>query len=159
MAIRFRLKGIVLRVAVFLAALLIGITAYLYLARANPAVYRHMTKGNPVKEPEFTIFNPFRHRLPERTAEAFLEELKEGRCREVVDVLLLRRNYKEDVCEKERRSPLLAWELTNRSDNGANVRMYYLAHRRTYQGYQGQLWITVENRGGQWQVVNYECFY
>ena len=159
MAIGFRLKGIVFRVAVFSAALLIGIMAYLYLARANPAVYRHTMKGNPVKEPEFTIFNPFRDRLPERAAEAFLEKLKEGRCREAYDVPLLTRDYKEEVCEKESKSPLVAWRLENRSDDGANVRMYYLAHRKTYQGYQGQLWITVANRGGQWQVVNYQCFY
>ena len=158
MAIGIRLKGRVLRVAVFFAALLTGITVYLYLARANPAVYRHMMNGNPVKEPEFTIFNPFRDRRPERVAEAFLEKLKEGRCREAVDVPLLTRDYKEEVCEKENKSPLLSWQFKNRSD-GAKVRMYYLAHRKTYQDYQGQLWIIVENRGGEWQVVNYECFY
>ncbi|HEX5873574.1 MAG TPA: hypothetical protein VFY60_02940 [Pyrinomonadaceae bacterium] len=97
--------------AVFLGALLLGIMAYLYFARADPAVYRHTMKGNPVNEPEFTIFNPFRDRLPERTAEAFLEKLKEGRCPEALDVPLLPRDYKEDVCERERRLPLLAWRL------------------------------------------------
>lgn len=159
MRINLRLKGVVLRVLVFAGALLVGITAYLYFSRSDPIVYRYGIKGNPVNEPEFTIFNPFRDRSPESTAAAFLEQMRAGNCPEAVAVLSQTPDYNQELCEKESDSPLTGWRLKNRSDDAAKVRMYYRAHRKNYQGYQGQLWVTVERRGSNWQVSKYECFY
>lgn len=160
MLVRVNLKKAVLRVLVFLAALLVGITAYLYVSRSNPVVYRYMLRGDPVNEPEFTIFNPFRDRSPERTAEAFLEQMRSGKCTDAVAVLSHAADYNEEMCERESRLPLVAWRLENRSGDAAKVRMYYEVHRKTYPpAYRGQLWITVERRGADWQVSRYECFY
>lgn len=53
----------------------------------------------------------------------------------------------------------MGWKLTNRTDSSDATRMYYRAQRKSYDGYQGQLWVTVEKHGGDWQVTRYECFY
>ena len=37
--------------------------------------------------------------------------------------------------------------------------MYYKVNRKTYDGYQGQLWVTLEKHGENWQVTQYESFY
>ena len=120
-----------------------------------------MLKGDRVGEPEFTIFNPFRDRSPERTAEAFLEQMRSGTCTEAVTGLNNTPEYNEELCGRESNYPLVAWRLENRSgDAAAKVRMYFRAHRKTYRaGYRGQLWLTVERRGGDWQVSEYECWY
>lgn len=152
-------KGVALKVLIFAAALMLGIATYLYSVRSTPVLYRHILKGNPVKEPDFTIFNPFRDRSPERSAEAFLELMKASQCEQAMSVLPDTPEYRQEICEREKESPLMSWQLTNRNDEPQKVRMYYWVKRQTYSGYQGQLWITVEKGGEQWQVTRYESWY
>ena len=152
-------KGVAVKLLVFSLALLIGIAAYLYSMRSRSVLYRIGERGDPVKEPAFSLFNPFRDRAPERSAEAFLTLLMQGQCAQATSVLPATPEDHQERCEREANSPLMAWQLTNRSDNSQAIRMSYRAQRRSYDGYQGQLWITVEKRGGDWQVTKYECFY
>ena len=160
MPIRFSLKTAVLKVLVFVAALMVGITAHLYASRSNPVLYRYLLQGDPVGEPEFAIFNPFRDRSPERTAEAFLEHLRAGNCAEVITGLNNTPDYNQEICGRESNYPLVAWRLENRTGDAARVRMYYEVQRKTYRpAFQGQLWVTVERRGGNWQVSQYESWY
>ena len=153
------MRSIVLTVLVFFIALVTGIVAYSYSMRSSSVLYRFSEKGDPVKEPAFSIFNPFRDRGPENRAEFFLTLLKEGKCEEATAILSFTPERRQEVCGREANSPLLAWKLTNRTDNSDTTRMYYRAHRKNYHGYQGQLWVTVEKRGSDWQVAKYECFY
>ena len=153
------MRGIVITVLVFFIALVTGIVAYSYSMRSSSVLYSFNEKGDPVKEPVFSIFNPFRDRGPENRAESFLNLLKEGKCEEATAVLSFTPEYRQELCGREANSPLLAWKLTNRTDNSGTTRMYYRAQRKNYDGYQGQLWVTVERRGSDWQVTKYECFY
>ncbi len=153
------MRRIILMLLVLLIALVIGVVAYSYSVRSMSVLYRFNEKGNPLKEPAFAIFNPFRDRAPESHAEAFLNLLKEGKCEEATAVLSFTPEYRQELCGREANSPLLAWKLTNRTDNSDTTRMYYRARRKNYDGYQGQLWVTVEKRGNDWQVTKYECFY
>lgn len=153
------MRGLVVPVLVFFIASVAGIVAYSYSMRASPVLYRFSEKGDPVKEPVFSIFNPFRDREPENRAESFLTLLKDGKCEEATAILTFTPERRQEVCNQEANSPLLGWKLTNRTDNYDTTRMYYRARRKHYDGYQGQVWITVEKHGSYWQITKYECFY
>ena len=148
-----------LKVGVLIVVLVLALAAYLYYQRSRSELYRYVEAGNPVKEPAFSIFNPFRDRSPERNAEAFLEVIKAGECERTMLALPDTPEHREEVCEREKASPLVSWRLTNRSDESQKSKMYYRVKRNGYDGYQGQLWVTVEKHGPDWQVTQYECFY
>jgi hypothetical protein len=152
-------RKVAIKVLIVFTVLLIVVAVYLYSVRETPVVYRHVERGGPVDEPAFAIFNPFRNRGPERQAEAFLRLLKEGHCEQALSVLPVKQEYLQELCQREAKSPLLGWRLTNRSDEGNKVRMYYWVKRKGYNGYQGQLWINLEKRGEDWRATEYECFY
>lgn len=67
------IKLLVLASLVTLSAL-----ASLFVLQSRPVVYRYYEAGNPIKEPAFVIFNPFRDRRPEKSAAEFLQRLKWG---------------------------------------------------------------------------------
>lgn len=148
-----------LKVLALAVMLLLGLAAYLYYQRSRSVLYRYVEAGNPVKEPAFAIFNPFRDRSSEHGAEAFLEFMRAGQCERAMSALPDAVEIRQDICERELRSPLVAWQLKNRADEPEKVRLYYRAQRQSDDGYQGQLWITLEQHGGDWQVKRYECFY
>ncbi len=150
---------VVLKVLVFAVVLVLGLTAYLYYQRSRSVLYRYVEAGNPVQEPAFAIFNPFRDRSPEHSAEAFLEVIKAGQCERAMSALPNMPEYRQDICEREKGSPLMSWRLKNRTDEPQKVRMYYRVNRKTDDGYQGQLWVTLEKQSEEWQVKQYECFY
>lgn len=150
---------VALKVSVLAVALLLGIAAYLYYQRSRAVLYRYIEVGDPVKEPAFSIFNPFRDRSPEHSAEVFLEVIKAGQCGRAMSALPDTPEHRQEVCEREKASPLMSWRITNRSDESQKSRMYYRVKRSTYDGYQGQMWVTLEKHGNDWQVTRYECFY
>jgi hypothetical protein len=148
------LKGLV-----FVVVLLLALVAYLYYQSSRSVLYRYVETGNPVKEPAFAIFNPFRDHSPERSAETFLGIIKDGQCEQAMSAVPGTLEHRQETCEHEKESPLMAWRLANRTDQPERVRMYYRVNRKTYDGYQGQLWVTLEKHGENWQVMQYECFY
>jgi hypothetical protein len=152
-------RGVALKVLVFATALVLGIAAYLYYARSTPVLYSYVEAGDPTKEAAFTIFNPFRDRKPEGSAETFLVQLKAGECERTMAALSHTAQYIQDTCEREERYPLASWRLKNRTDELHKIKMYYQVERKNYNGLQGQVWITVEKHGEQWQVTRYEGIY
>jgi len=150
---------VALKVLVFAVVIVLGLAAYLYYQRSRSVLYRYLEAGNPVKEPAFAIFNPFRDRSPEESAEAFLEVIKAGQCEQAMSGVPGALQHRQETCEREKDSPLIAWRLANRTDRPEKVKMYYRVNRKTYDGYQGQLWVTLEKHGENWQVMQYECFY
>lgn len=83
----------------------------------------------------FTVPNPIRNRAPEKTAAAFLEELRAGRCPEIVA---------RAACERERELRVLSWSLVNRNDHGRTSKIQYRVSRR---GYRANTW------GNAWLIV------
>ena len=116
-------------------------------------------KSDPFGEPERAFFNPFRNRKPEDAAAAFLALVKAGRCDEAMKTLsATTTTHQEYLCAKELEHPFESAKLKNRHDEGDKVRLFYW-HWRTDIGGPGRLWMTVENRGGDWNVIDYECIY
>ena len=140
-----------------LVVLVAMLAAFVYSKRSKPVLYSYVEKGNPVKEPVFAVFNPFRDRSPERSAEAFLENMKLGLCER--EMVFVSPQHNQEVCEREKDSPLSAWRMVNRSDQDETVRMYYEVSRKTSDGYQGQLWVSLARQGADWKVTRYDCSY
>jgi hypothetical protein len=156
---RYNQGGIALKLLMFVATLMLGIVVYLFVMHSHSVLYRYFEAGNPTKEPAFVIFNPFRGRQPERSAESFLRRLKDGDCQRAMSELSHQLQYQQETCEHEKTNPLTSWRLRNRTDEPQSVRMYYLVERKNYNGLEGQIWITVEKHGEQWQVTRYDRSY
>ena len=150
---------VVLKLLIVAATLMLGIAAYLFVMQSRSVLYRYFEAGNPTKEPAFAIFNPFRDRQPERSAEGFLQRLNVGDCESAMSGLAQELQYQKDTCEHEKTNPLTSWRIRNRTDEPQSVRMYYQVGRQKYPDLKGQVWITVEKRGDQWQVTRYDRSY
>jgi hypothetical protein len=152
------------KVLIILAAVLLlaaaAFTTFAFVRRGSPVWLRIEDQGDMVGTPMVLILNPFRDRGAENSAAEFLEQLKLGRCPQVVESLYANSpDYRQYVCGKEASNRLQSWSLADRTETGSTVRLYYWNARRTYDGEEGQLWVTVEKRDAQWRVVNYECWY
>lgn len=141
------------------AAVLILSIVILFIMQSDSVLYRYVEVGDPTKEPAFAIFNPFRDRQPEKSAEDFLLRLKHGDCQSAMSELVHRLQYQQDTCEHEKSKTLTTWRLRNRTDEHQSVRMYYLVGRQTYRDLRGQVWVTVEKRGNRWHVIRYDRSY
>jgi hypothetical protein len=146
--------AVVLKLLIVTATLILGIVAYLFLMQTRSVLYRYFEAGSATKEPAFVIFNPFRDRHPERVAEVFLGRMKEGECKSLMAGFKNEPQYLQDICERENTNRLTSWRLRNRTDEAQSVKMYYQVDGQNYS--DGQLWLTVEKRGDQWQVTRYD---
>ena len=145
-------------VLVVMAIVFIGILIALYSMRSRSVLFSNGAKADTFGEPSISIFNPFRNRSPERSAEMFLEALKARQCDQVIALLPMDEEYRRYVCGKESEHPLDSWTLKNRLDELEKVKLFYW-HWRTDSDTHDRLWITVEKRDEQWHVTNYECIY
>ena len=146
-------------VLLFITVVVVVIIISLYLMRSKSVIYRLVESGSPGGHPAVTVFNPFRDRQPEKCAAAFLESIKAGRCKRLMDELAVDAEYRKYICKQEGTNALMMWNLMGREDNPRKVKLYYLVGRRHYANAEGQLWLTVEEHDSQWQVTKYECWY
>lgn len=149
----------IIKMLVVVATLFGFILVVLFLTRSRSILYRSSdASADPLGEPGFSIFNPFRDHSPEHTAQTFLEGLKSGQCERVMASLAIDPPHADYICSKETEHHLEKWQLKNRWDEPGRVKMFYW-HSRADADYHDRLWVTVEKHSEQWQVVNYECTY
>jgi hypothetical protein len=105
----------------------------LYLFRSGPILFRRADKGNLLSEASFAIFNPIRDRSPERCAETFLEQLRQGECDRAVAELP---EDQRRMCYWELMETLAAWRLTDRHEtpNAVRLSFWYTAQDTKYDG-------------------------
>ena len=74
-----------------------------------------------------TILNPFRSRLPEQRADAFMHAASNAECTPDLSISL---------CDFVRRRPLPAgaWQLVNRRDSTADIRLFYRLNTKRQEG-------------------------
>ena len=147
------------RIVSVLVVLVAMLAAYGYSKRSQPVLFSYVEKGDPVREPVFAIFNPFRDRSPERSAEGFLENIKAGQCDCELAGIVNSPEHNQEVCKREKQSPLSGWRMMNRTDQDDTIRMYYEVRRKTYDGIHGQLWVSLARQGADWKVTRYDCSY
>lgn len=149
------------KLLVVLLVVSFGIVGCLFAMRSRSVLYRYFLVGNPSKEPEFAIFNPFRDRQPETSAAEFLTSLQNGDCKSVMRELSqsYSAEYQQTTCEKDQTNGLLSWKLTNRTDEIAKVSLYYRVWRKGSSGVHGNVWLTLDKAAGDWRVTRYDRAY
>lgn len=140
--------------------LIIGGLTGLVLSRiSSPTLFSFTLGGDPISEPQFVVFNPLYDHRPKEVADNFLQSMKNNKCAELLSALRLPKNKQEDICSREEKYPLVSWSLHNWTGDATNARLYYRVWRDNSVDTFGQLWITLENKAGQWRVVDYESWY
>jgi hypothetical protein len=125
-------KGVLSMLIIVVA---LGSGLLLYSSRTNRVVlFSHGTPEVPQGR-MFTIFNPFRNRDSEHTAERLIDDLKTGRCDQVVRDIDGSRNHDFRVCDVMNRTKeyALIWRQDGES---ARVLVYAVPEKRA------RLWIT-----------------
>ena len=156
--IRVTRKAHLLRAIALVGVMVVSGAAVLYVIRSRSVLYRFVESGDPAHEPGFSIFNPFRDRVPEKCGESFLRLMQAGKCEDAVSSMPVEGEHRLYICEKEREHPLMSWRLKNRTDQAAIVRMFYW-HWSIAAKRHGRLWVTVAKTDEGWRVVDYERHY
>src|SRR5262245_8968897 len=110
-------RGWMYGVLLFITVVVVVIIISLYLMRSKSVIYRLVESGSPGGHPAVTVFNPFRDRQPEKCAAAFLESIKAGRCKQLMDELAVDAEYRKYICKQEGTNALMMWNLKGREDN------------------------------------------
>lgn len=127
----------------------------LYLIR-RPVFLRGPSFGSHRGEPGFVLFNPFRDKEPEKSADQFLTGLKAGKCSEVVINLPAERQ--QHICEKQEEYPLKSWELKNREDKTEKITLYY-RHVSGNTNIPEHLWLDARLLAGKWEITDMGIVY
>jgi hypothetical protein len=147
------------KILIAVVVVMIGLTAYLFITRSDPVVYRHVDSaaGN---YSAFVILNPFRDREPERQADIVLQGLKARDCRQALSLQTLEITRVDYLCEKETKYPVETWSLMDRKDDSGKAALIYTVKR---SGSDGKISsslasIGVENNGA-WRPTRYDASY
>jgi len=138
------------------ALLLIAGVIYLHYSPSVLLKYQDPSAVDP-SDCLWVLFNPFRDRQPELSADAFLKQLK----KEKFDEAFARfpEHTKASFCSKEREFKLINWTLVDRKDEGVKTVLHFEVYRSD-QGPNawGNVWVTVEKQD-VWRVTSFESWY
>lgn len=147
-----RLKMIV----VFFGILLVSIYVALFLS--PPVLWALVEPGDPIGEPVFVLMNPLRDKNPETKAEELLKMLRDRKCVELIGTF-----ESNIVCTSEFDYQIRDWVLSNRVDREGLIKLYFRVTRvgtaTDLETSTGNFWFELENKGGEWIVVNATTYY
>lgn len=102
--------------------------------------------------------NPFRNRAPERVAERFLTQLRDGN--RAVLVAVVDKEDRARILARETEHPLVRWRLGNRRNEDDGVWLLFMARRGNgYSGGEVPVAMTVRGMKDDGQVVEYSAMY
>jgi predicted SnoaL-like aldol condensation-catalyzing enzyme len=156
-----------LGIAVGFASLLVAIfLGYLYWLGNQPPVLSRSEKRDPLtKIPISITMNPLRDRTVERTANAFVAEMRDGNCRKVLADWEkdYRKKRADFLCDSERQHPLISWNLVEWEDAPPLVILHYKGQRYSSPAqdstYKDLFSVTEEKKDAGWVVTKYDSFY
>jgi len=144
-------KKRILTLGISLASVLV----ILYLIR-RPVFLRAPSFYSVLGQPGFVLFNPFRDKEPEKSADGFLNGLKVGDCFGVVKNLPA--EQQSHICEKQKQYPLKAWRLKDRDDiDQKTVLFYWHFSGDSYE--PERLWLDSQLRDGKWEITDMRIVY
>ena len=135
---------------------LIGIALIsLYAVIQSPVLLRIPDFHSARRHPKILILNPFRNREPEIAADAFLSQVKDGKCFEATSFLGQERSA--EICENQSRFPLLSWALIDLDiERGAYVFTYAHRSRNAYEDEEMKVWV---RKNDNWNVFGFTIVY
>lgn len=145
---------------ILLLAIFVVFGLFLYF---TPSAVLYRYKSSTAVDPAdglMVIFNPFRGRHPENTANLFLNSLKDGKCYETLAEIPLESESKVHICEKESEYPMKNWHLVDSIEEGDQTILHFNAVRKAENSeYYSNTWITLIKHQDKWQVVEFSSWY
>jgi predicted SnoaL-like aldol condensation-catalyzing enzyme len=156
-----------LAIALGSAALLVLVfVGYLYWLSNQPPVLARSEERDPLTQMPISItMNPFRDRTVERTANRFISEMRDGKCRRLLAQWErdYRRKRAEFLCTSESQHPLISWNLVEWEDDPPLVILHFKGERYNSPTqdttYKDLFSVTEEKKDSGWVVTKYDSFY
>ena len=155
--------GIALGSGGLLVAIFLG---YLYWLSNQPPVLARSAERDPLTNMPLSItMNPLRDRTVERAAGAFISQMRDGNCRNLLTAWEkdYRRKRAAFICTSETQHPLISWTLVEWEDAPPLIILHYKGERYSSPAqdatYKDLFSVTLENREGPWTVTKYDAFY
>ncbi|MFZ3343388.1 MAG: hypothetical protein WA213_21095 [Terriglobales bacterium] len=146
--------------------LLVVFLGYLnWLSNQGPVLSRSEEHDPLTNMPISITMNPLRDRTIERTAIAFVEQMRDGNCRQLLAAWEkdYRRKRAQFICDSETQHPLISWKIAQWEDAPPLVILYYKGTRYSTPAqnakYEDLFSITEERQDGGWVVTKYDSFY
>lgn len=139
-----------------------------YLAWLNnqgPVLSKSLDRDTLTGIPNSIELNPLRDRTSEKAAASFIRAMKDGKCTEELAEWEhdYRRKYAALICDSEAKHPLIGWQLVDWDDQPPLRILQYRGKRLNAPGdsttYTGILSVTLEKKGGAWDVTKYDALY
>jgi hypothetical protein len=137
----------------------------IWLNNQGPVLARSEDRDPLSGTPNTISLNPLRDRNSERVAAQYLDAMRDGRCQEQLAQWEkdYRKKYARFICDSETQHPLLSWKLVDWEDAPPLRILHYRGRRRsniTQAGTYRELFsVTLENKGGAWEVTKYDAMY
>ena len=154
-------------IAIGSACLLVGIfLGYLnWLSNQGPVLARSEERDPLTQMPLSITMNPLRDRTIERTANAFISQMRDGNCRQLL--VAWERDYRKKradfICLSETQHPLISWNLVEWEDAPPLVILHYKGERYSSAAhdatYKDLFSVTEEKKDAGWSVTKYDAFY
>ena len=156
-----------LGIAVAFASLLIAVFLgyLLWLSNQPPVLSRSEERDPLTKMPLSITMNPLRDRTVERTANAFVAQMRDGDCLKVLSDWEkdYRKKRADFLCDSERQHPLIAWNLMEWEDAPPLIILHYKGQRYSSPAqdstYKDLFSVTEEKKDVGWVVTKYDSFY
>ena len=153
-----RFSRIHIAIAIGTAGLLVLVfLGYLnWLSYQGPVLSRSEERDPLTRIPLSITMNPLRDRTIERTANAFIVQMRDGDCRRVLAAWEqdYRKKRARFLCDSETQHPLIRWNLVEWEDAPPHVILYYKGERYTSASqeatYKDLFSVTREKRDGAW---------
>ena len=155
--------GIAAGIALLIVAVFLG---YLMWLSTQPPVLSRSEERDPLtKMPVSITMNPLRDRTIERIANAFVTQLHDGQCRELLAEWEkdYRRKRADFICESEIQHTLISWNLVEWEDVPPLVILHFKGLRYSTPSrdstYKDLFSVTEEKKDTGWVVTKYDAFY
>jgi len=154
-------------IAVGSAALLVAIfLGYLnWLSNQGPVLTRSEERDPLTHMPLSITMNPLRDRTIENTAGAFMKQMRDGNCRQLLGAWEkdYRKKRADFICASETQHPLISWNLVEWEDAPPLVILHYKGERYSTTAqdatYKDLFSVTEEKKENGWVVTKYDSFY
>src|SRR5580658_4862355 len=147
--------------------IVLAFLGYLYWLSSQPPVLSRSAERDPLTQMPISItMNPFRDRTIERTANAFIAEMRDGNCRKQLGQWEkdYRKKRADFLCASEAQHPLIAWNLVEWEDAPPLVILHFKGQRYSSPAqdstYKDLFSVTEEKKEDSgWTVTKYDSFY
>jgi len=136
-----------------------------WLSNQGPVLARSEERDPLTNMPISITMNPLRDRTIERTASAFIKQMSEGNCQQLLADWEkdYRRKRARFICDSETQHPLISWNIVEWEDAPPLVILHYKGERYSTPAqnatYKDLFSITEERKAVGWVVTKYDSFY